>query len=59
MPAVLVAAVVGVLFFLGYRYYSSYLARKVYVLDPAFVTPAHEFNDGNDFVPTNKHVLFG
>ncbi|MGY1885624.1 carbon starvation protein A [Blastococcus sp. SYSU DS0753] len=59
MPAFVVAAVVGVLFFLGYRYYSSYLARKVYALDPAFVTPAHQFNDGNDFVPTNKHVLFG
>ncbi|UOY03098.1 carbon starvation CstA family protein [Blastococcus sp. PRF04-17] len=59
MPAFVVAAVVGVLFFLGYRYYSSYLARKVYALDPAFVTPAHEFNDGVDFVPTNKHVLFG
>ncbi|MDT0276193.1 carbon starvation CstA family protein [Blastococcus goldschmidtiae] len=59
MPAFVVAAVVGVLFFLGYRYYSSYLARKVYALDPAFVTPAHEFDDGNDFVPTNKHVLFG
>ncbi|RZU31196.1 carbon starvation protein [Blastococcus saxobsidens] len=59
VPAFVVAAVVGVLFFLGYRYYSSYLARKVYALEPAFVTPAHEFNDGNDFVPTNKHVLFG
>lgn len=59
MPAFVVAAFVGVLFFLGYRYYSSYLARKVYALDPAFVTPAHEFADGNDFVPTNKHVLFG
>ncbi|SEL99639.1 carbon starvation protein [Blastococcus sp. DSM 46786] len=59
MPAIVVAVVVGVLFFLGYRYYSSYLARSVYALDPAFVTPAHEFNDGNDFVPTNKHVLFG
>ncbi|MGY2004183.1 carbon starvation CstA family protein [Blastococcus sp. SYSU DS1024] len=59
MPAFVVAAVVGVLFFLGYRYYSSYLARKVYALDPAFVTPAHQYNDGNDFVPTNKHVLFG
>jgi carbon starvation protein len=59
MPAFVVAAVVGVLFFLGYRYYSRYLARKVYALDPAYVTPAHEFNDGNDFVPTNKHVLFG
>jgi carbon starvation protein len=59
MPAFVVAAVVGVLFFLGYRYYSSYLARRVYGLDPAFVTPAHEFNDGIDYVPTNKHVLFG
>jgi carbon starvation protein len=59
MPAFVVAAVVGVLFFLGYRYYSSYLAQKMYGLDPAFVTPAHEFEDGVDFVPTNKHVLFG
>ena len=59
MPAFVVAAVVGVLFFLGYRYYSSYLAKKVYALDPAYVTPAHQFNDGVDFVPTNKHVLFG
>jgi carbon starvation protein len=59
MPAFVVAAVVGVLFFLGYRYYSSYLAHRVYGVDPAFVTPAHEFEDGNDFVPTNKHVLFG
>jgi carbon starvation protein len=31
----------------------------VYGLDPAFRTPAHEFTDGVDFVPTNKHVLFG
>lgn len=59
MPAFVVAAAVGVLFFLGYRYYSSYLAHKVYGVDPAFVTPAHEFNDGADYVPTNKHVLFG
>ncbi|GAA3185668.1 carbon starvation protein A [Blastococcus jejuensis] len=59
MPAFVVAAVVGVLFFLGYRYYSSYLAKKVYALDPVYVTPAHQFNDGVDFVPTNKHVLFG
>jgi carbon starvation protein len=59
VPAFVIGVVVGVLFFLGYRYYSSYLTRKVYALDPAFVTPAHEFNDGVDFVPTNKHVLFG
>ncbi|MGY2065779.1 carbon starvation CstA family protein [Blastococcus sp. SYSU DS0619] len=59
MPAFVVAAVVGALFFLGYRYYSTYLAAKVYALDGAYRTPAHEFNDGVDFVPTNKHVLFG
>jgi carbon starvation protein len=59
VPAIVVAAVVGVLFFLGYRFYSSYLADRVYALDPAFVTPAHQFSDGVDFVPTNKHVVFG
>ncbi|GAB3492804.1 carbon starvation CstA family protein [Amycolatopsis cihanbeyliensis] len=59
MPAVVVALFVALLFFLGYRYYSAYLAKKVYALDPAFVTPAHSMRDGVDFVPTNKHVLFG
>ncbi len=59
MPAIVVALAVLALFALGYRYYSSYLARKVFALDPAFVTPAHTFRDGVDFVPTNKHVLFG
>ncbi len=59
MPAIVVAAVVLALFALGYRYYSRYIAEKVYALDPDFVTPAHEMSDGVDYVPTNKHVLFG
>ena len=59
MPAIVVAITVLALFALGYIYYSKYLAEKVYALDPAFVTPAHEFSDGVDYVPTNKHVLFG
>jgi carbon starvation protein len=59
MPAAVVAAVVGVLYFLGYRYYSRYLADRVYGLDGSLVTPAHRFTDGVDFVPTNKHVVFG
>ncbi|MGH3519934.1 MAG: carbon starvation CstA family protein [Haloechinothrix sp.] len=59
MPAIIVAAVVLALFALGYRYYSRYLAEKVYALDADFVTPAHEMSDGVDYVPTNKHVLFG
>jgi carbon starvation protein len=59
MPAVVVVLFVAVAFFLGYRFYSRYLAEKVYTLQESFVTPAHEFRDGIDYVPTNKHVLFG
>jgi carbon starvation protein len=59
MPAILVVLVVLGIFYLGYRFYSKYLAENVYRLDKDFVTPAHEFEDGVDFVPTNKHILFG
>jgi carbon starvation protein len=59
MPAIVVAAVVAVIFMLGYRYYGKYLAERVYVLDDRRLTPAHTMMDGVDFVPTNKHVLFG
>ncbi|WP_219416985.1 carbon starvation CstA family protein [Pseudonocardia nigra] len=59
MPAIVVAIAVLAVFALGYRYYSDYLARKVFALDPAYATPAHTMTDGVDFVPTNKHVLFG
>jgi len=56
----IVLLVIGVAAFLsGYRIYSRYIARWIYQLDPDFVTPAHEFEDGVDFVPTNRHVLFG
>ena len=43
----------------GYRLYSRWVAGWIYRLDPDFVTPAHRFEDGVDFVPTNRHVLFG
>jgi carbon starvation protein len=59
VPAILVALAVAVCFVFGYRYYSTYLANRVYALDPAIVTPANQFADGVDFVPTNKHVVFG
>ena len=58
MPAALVLVATVVVFALGYRYYSPYLATKVYGLDEKFVTPAHQFKDGVDFVPTNKHIVF-
>ena len=44
---------------LGWFVYAKFIANKIYQLDPDFVTPAHEFNDGVDFVPTNKYVLWG
>ena len=47
------------LFYLGYRFYATYIAQKIYKLDPEFKTPAHEFNDGVDYVPTHRHILFG
>ena len=59
MPAVTLLIVVLGIFFLGYRYYSTYLAERVYALDDALPTPAHTMQDGVDYVPTNKHVLFG
>lgn len=44
---------------LAYRYYSAFLAAKVAVLDDSRETPAHRFNDGQNYHPTNKWVLFG
>lgn len=44
---------------LSYRYYAAFLATKVLLLDPERITPAHQFNDGRDYHPTNKLVLFG
>ncbi len=43
----------------GWFVYSRFIAQKIYRLDPDFKTPAHEFNDGVDYVPTNKYVLWG
>ena len=47
------------IYLVAYRYYSLYIARNVMQLDPTRATPAHLNNDGLDYVPTNKHVLFG
>src|SRR6476660_7232582 len=44
---------------IAYRYYSAFLAAKVAVLDDSRATPANTYNDGQNFHPTNKWVLFG
>jgi carbon starvation protein len=43
----------------GYRFYSSFIAAKVLALDETRKTPAERINDGRDFVPTNRWVVFG
>jgi carbon starvation protein len=59
MQASWVAALSLFLFFIGYRYYSKFLAEKIYKLNPDYMTPAHEFQDDVDYVPANKFVLLG
>lgn len=44
---------------LGYFLYSRFIAKVIYKVDENFRTPANEFEDGVDFVPTNKFVLWG
>ncbi|EAK0439858.1 carbon starvation protein A [Campylobacter lari] len=47
------------IYIIGYRFYGRYIAYKVLELDKNRATPATVKNDGCDFVPTNKIVLFG
>ena len=54
----IVVAAVSI-YLVAYRYYGLFIANKVMQLDPTRATPAVLRNDGLDFVPTNKHVLFG
>ncbi|MBM3202416.1 carbon starvation protein A [Candidatus Woesearchaeota archaeon] len=44
---------------LGYRFYSAFLATRVLMLDATRATPAERLNDGRDFVPTPRWVVFG
>lgn len=46
-------------FALAYRYYSAFLAAKVLVLDDRRTTPGHTYEDGHNYVPSPKWVLFG
>jgi len=59
MNAALVCVVGLVVFALGYRFYSRFLAERVFRLRADEPVPSREREDGVDFVPTNKHVLFG
>lgn len=59
MNALVLMAIGLVSFYLGYRFYSKFISEKVFRLDPEYKTPAHELEDGVDFVPTDRKVLWG
>ena len=44
---------------IAYRYYSAFIAARIMVLDDRRVTPAHLRNDGQNYHPTQRIVLFG
>ena len=54
----IVVAAVSI-YLIAYRFYALFIARNVMQLDTTRATPAVLNNDGLDYVPTNKHVLFG
>ncbi|MBM4188830.1 MAG: carbon starvation protein A [Gemmatimonadetes bacterium] len=54
----LILAAVGT-YLVGYRFYARFLATKVFQLDPKRATPAERHDNGRDFTPTGKWVLFG
>ena len=59
MNAAVIAVLVLILYFLAYRFYSSFLSKRIFGLSDNEITPANEINDGMDYVPSKKPVLFG
>ena len=47
------------IYFIAYRFYALFITGKVFGVDPKRLTPAYRHNDGLDYVPTNRYVLFG
>ena len=47
------------IYFIAYRFYALFIANKVLGVNPGRQTPAYRHNDGLDYVPTNRYVLFG
>ncbi|MGH8631106.1 MAG: carbon starvation CstA family protein, partial [Burkholderiales bacterium] len=46
-------------YLVAFRFYSAWICARVLVLDETRATPAERFNNGRDFVPTNRWVVFG
>lgn len=59
MSPVIAAIGCFIAYFIVYRFYARYLGHKIFALDPNASTPAHDINDGVDYVPCRRSVLFG
>ena len=59
MQPTLAALCCFVAYVVVYRFYARYLGRRIFALDPTKSTPAHEMNDGIDYVPCRRSILFG
>lgn len=59
MSPVIAAIGCFIAYFIAYRFYARYLGHKIFGLDPNASTPAHDINDGVDYVPCRRSVLFG
>ncbi|MFH1570494.1 MAG: carbon starvation protein A [Gemmatimonadota bacterium] len=59
MESIVIAVVAFVGYVIAYNTYGRYLSRKVFHLDPDRETPSHTCEDGIDFVPTRKQIIFG
>ncbi len=57
----IILVIAGLLiFFIGYKFYSNYLGKRIYdINDTNFSMPSSSFEDGVDYIPTKKHILFG
>ncbi len=59
METVLIAVGAFFLYIIAYRTYGRYLARRIFALDPERVAPSRELEDGIDYVPSRKELVFG
>ncbi|MHC6178586.1 carbon starvation CstA family protein [Clostridium sp. JNZ X4-2] len=59
MNSIVLVIIGALVLVLGYRFYGSFIAAKVLVLDETREVPSKKFEDGHDYVPTNKWILLG
>lgn len=59
MNSIILALVGLILYLLAYKFYATFISRRILRLDPDRETPSHKLRDNIDYVPTNKYTLFG